>query len=61
MIAEAPQTTGDGTLLMLFMGTNRGFFNNELPAASVLLALARTRQTLEKAKGVLNLLVGELN
>ena len=46
MIAEVPQTTGDGTLLMLFMGTNRGFFNNELPAASLLLTLARIRQTL---------------
>jgi hypothetical protein len=46
MIAESPQTTGDGTLLMLFMGADRGFFDNELPAASFLLALAWIRQTL---------------
>ena len=38
-----------------------GFFSNGLPAASFLLALARIRQALEQAQGVLHLRVCELD
>jgi len=49
MIAESPPQTGDGTLLMLSVGANLGFFIHELPAASFLLALARICQALLQA------------
>jgi hypothetical protein len=61
MIAEAPPQTGDGTLLMLSVGANQGFFSHELPAASFILALDRIRQAPQKVQGVLHLRVRELD
>ena len=61
MIAEGPLSTGNGTLLMLFVCADRGLSSHQLPAASFILELERIRQALLQAQGVLHLRVRELD